>query len=143
MAQKSTIYNMYNDLVTAVRNVIEKKYIFLKDRPTNVNEESPMEKFVVIDLPVTISDYVIGNRKTYLTTSGVMYLFVQARSNSSLDVNSMGDFVDSIVDLFPIKGKYVTAVKPVVRLSGSDGHGFQVAVVYFDLRSKWGALSKK
>ena len=143
MAQKSTIYNMYNDLVSAVKTIVSNKYIFLKDRPTNVNAESPMEKFVVIDLPVTISDYVAGNRKTYLTTSGVMYLFVQARSNSTLDVNSMGDFVDSIVDLFPINGKYVTATKPVVRMSGNDGFGFQVAVVYFDLRSKWGALSKK
>lgn len=140
MAEKSTLYNIYNDLVKAVKPIVGNKYIFLKDRPKIKEGDVPMEKFIVIDLPVSIEDYVIGNKKTYLVTAGVFYLFTQSRSNDTLDVNTMGDFVDSIVGLFPIKGDYVSASSPVVRMTGSDEHGFQVTTITFDLHSRWKAF---
>lgn len=133
---KSTLYNIYNDLVKAVKPIVGSKYVFLKDRPKTKEGEVPMEKFVVVDLPVSIDDYVIGGKKTYLTTSGVFYLFTQARSNDTLDVNVMGDLVDNVVNLFPIKGDYVVASNPVVRMTGSDGMGFQVSTISFDLHSR-------
>ena len=140
MAKKSVIYSIYADLVNAMKNVIETKYVFLKDRPHFKEGEVPMPKFAVIDLPVSIRDYVIGERKTMLTSSGVFYLFTQARSNNTLDVNATGEFVDSVVELFPIVGDKSVATNPVVRMTGSDGQGFQVCTITFDLRCKWGAF---
>ena len=143
MAKKSVLYNLYADLLNPLKTVIEAKYIFLKDRPTTQGGEqyaAPMAKFAVIDLPVSIEDFVIGNKKTYLTTAGVFYLFVQARNNGTLDVNATGDFTDSVVDLFPIKGTYCSAANPVVRMTGSDGQGFQVVTITFDLQCKWKAF---
>lgn len=133
---KSTIYNIFNDLVTAVKPIVGSKYVFLKDRPKIKDGDVPMEKFIVVDLPISIDDYVIGGKKTYLTTSGVFYLFTQSRSNDTLDVNVMGDYVDAIVNLFPIKGDYMVASNPVVRMTGSDGQGFQVSTITFDLHSR-------
>lgn len=134
---KSTLYNIYADLVNAVKPIVGVKYVFLKDRPNIKEDEVPMSKFVVIDLPTTITDAVIGNNKTLLNTSGVFYAFVQARSNATLDVNAMGELVDSIVNLFPIDAKHVVATNPRVMMRGSDGQGFQVTTITFDLRCKW------
>lgn len=140
MAKKSVLYSIYADLVNAMKNVVDAKYVFLKDRPHFKEGELPMNKFVVVDLPVTIRDYVIGGRKTFLQTNGVFYLFTQSRSNNTLDVNATGDFVDEVVDLFPISGTKVVATNPEVLMTGSDGQGFQVCTISFDLRSKWGAF---
>lgn len=136
----STLYCIFSDLVAAMKTVVEGKYVFLKDRP-NVTDDAPMSKFVVIDLPLTIRDYVIGSRRTMLETDGILYAFVQSRSNATLDVNATGDFVDSIVSLFPISGTYCVATNPRVRLMGGDGQGFQVTTITFDLRSRWGVFN--
>lgn len=139
----STLYKIYSDLVTAVSGVINPKYIFLRERPKFENGSVAMSQFVVISLPVDIEDYVIGNRRTYLTTGGILYLFNQSKANGTLNLNATGSLVDSICDLFPISGTYISAVKPVVQMTGSDENGFQVTTVTFDLRSKWGALSNQ
>lgn len=142
MAKKSTLYHIYSDLVNAMKSVVETKYIFLKDRPNIKEDDVPMQKFVVIDLPTSIRDYVIGGRKTLLETSGVFYVFVQARSNKTLDVNATGEFIDSIVNLFPISGDNCVATNPSVRMTGSDGFGFQVTTITFDLRGRWGVFER-
>lgn len=139
----STLYKIYSDIVTAVSSVINSKYIFLRERPKFESGTIPMSQFVVISLPLDMEDYIIGNRKIYLTTGGILYLFNQSKSNGTLNLNATGTFIDSIVDLFPINGTYVSAVKPVVQQTGSDENGFQVTTVTFDLRSKWGALSNQ
>lgn len=132
---KTMLYNIYNDLVEAVKPIVGGKCVFLKDRPKFKPGTSPMEKFVVVDLPASIGDYVVGS-DNYFTTSGVFYLFTQSRSNETLDVNVMSDLVDVIFSLFPISGLYVVASNPEVRLTGSDGNGFQVSTVTFDLHTR-------
>lgn len=136
MAEKSTIFKIYSDLVTAVKAVIEQKYIFLKDRPNIKEDASPMKRFIVIDLPVTIRDQVIGNERTLLDSSGVFYLFVQARSNQTLDVNAAGDFVDAVCGIFPIRGECCVATNPNVQMRGTDGQDFQVITITFDIRTR-------
>ena len=143
MAAKSTLYNIFADLVDAVKNIVEPRFIFLQERPNVKNGDVPMSRFVVIELPIDMRDQVIGHRKTFIETSGVFYAFTQARSNNTLDVNTMGGFVDEITALFPIVGKYCVAVNPAVRLRGSDGDGFQVTTITFDLRSRWGVFERK
>jgi len=143
MAKKSTIYNIFNDFVEALKPIVDKKYIFLKDRPKIGKDDVPMKKFIIVDLPLGIDDLVIGHKKTCLVTSGVLYLFTQARSNDTLDPNATGDFADSVEELFPIKGQYIIACNPTVKLNGSDGQGFQVTVITFDLHSRWGVFKKE
>lgn len=140
---KSVLYNIYSDLVTAVNPVVGAKYVFLKDRPNVKDDETPMAKFVVIDIPTTIRDYVIGESKTMLQASGILHVFVSARSNNTLNLNAMGDLVDSLVELFPIKGNYAVATNPRVLMRGADGEGFQVTTITFDLRCRWGAFNSK
>ena len=140
MAKKSVLYSIYADLVNALKSVIEAKYIFLGERPKTSDTDTPMSKFAVIDLPVSISDYVIGNRKTYLTTAGVIYLFTAATKKNTLDVNVTGAFVDNVANLFPISGETCVASNPVVRMSGGDGEGYQVTTITFDLRCRWGVF---
>jgi hypothetical protein len=129
------LYNIYNDLVEAVKPIVGGKCVFLNDRPKFHEGTAPMEKFIVVDLPVSIGDYVTGS-ETYLTTSGIFYLFAQSRSNETLDVNVMGRMVDDVLSLFPVSGLFVVASNPVLRMTGSDGHGFQVATVTFDIHSR-------
>lgn len=143
MAKKSVLYSLYKDLLDAVKTVIETKYVFLKDRPKTKEGDDPMARFLVIDLPVSIEDYVIGNKKSLLNTAGVFYLFVQARNNGTLDVNATGDFTDSVANLFPINGEFCSAANPVVRMTGNDGQGFQVVTITFDLQTKWKAFEKE
>lgn len=140
MAKKSVLYNIYADLTNAMKTVVGAKAIFLKDRPNISDADIQMPKFVVIDLPVDIEDYVIGMKKTILNTSGVFYLFTQSRSNGTLDVNSAGELADSVIGLFPIVGECCTAANPVLRMRGSDGQGFQVTTITFDLQTKWRAF---
>ena len=141
MARKSVLYKMYEDLVTAMKGVIEEKYIFT-DRP-KLSDDRPLKKFAVINLPLNISDYVIGNKKTMLTTGGVFYLFTAETKVGTLDLNLSGNFVDDVIDLFPISGETIVAVNPVILMRGSDKQGFQVTTISFDLRSKWGVLADK
>lgn len=137
---KSTLYNIYSDLVEAVNPIVGIKYVFLKDRPNIKEGDKPMSRFVVIDLPITINDAVIGGKKTMLQTTGVFYAFTQSRSNNTLNVNETGELVDSLIGLFPISGQYVVASNPQVMMRGSDGQGFQVTTITFDLRSRWRAF---
>lgn len=140
MAKKSVLYMIFSDLVNTLKGVIDKKLIFLQDRPNVGEKDTPMSKFAVIDLPIEISDYVIGNKKTYLTTSGVFYLFTAATKQNTLDANATGDFLDSVLSLFPINASCCTATNPVIRLRGSDGMGYQVTTITFDLLCKWRAF---
>lgn len=139
----STLYNIYADLVDAMKDIVDAKYVFLKDRPSLKSGDVPMSKFVVVDLPTTIRDYVIGGRRTMLETSGVIYAFTQARSNNTVNITEMGELVDAIVDRFPISGTYCVATNPNVRMSGSDGQGFQVTTITFDLRCRWRAFEQQ
>lgn len=140
---KSTLYNIFADLVGAVSPIVNSKYIFLKDRPNVGDSGTPMSQFVVIDIPTTIQDYVIGESKTMLHMGGILYVFVQARSNNTLNVNAVGDLIDSLVSIFPIKGTHIVATNPRVLMSGADGQGFQVTTITFDLRCRWGVFSNQ
>lgn len=143
MAKKSTLYYIYSDLVNAVKNIIDSKYIFLGDRPNVNNEATPMSKFVVISLPLRIDDRVIGNRKISLETEGVLHLFTLARANNTLNLNDTGEFIDKAMSLFPISGDYCVATNPSVVLSGADNLGYQAVTIRFDLRSRWGVFENQ
>lgn len=136
MAAKSTISRIYTDLVTAIQEVITSKAIFTGGRPDFGEDEIPPKRFIVIELPVQIEDYVVGKSKFLLNTTGVVYIFDKAKKDTTLNVNATSDFVESVTDLFPIVGQYFSAVNPKVLMRGADEYGYQVVTVTFDIHSK-------
>lgn len=141
MATKSPITRIYTDLVKALSGVVESKYIFLGRPNTSMNSDCPMTKFAVVELPVRIRDYAIGQKKWMLVTQGVFFLFTKGKSNNTLNVNAASDFVDEVTSLFPIVGDVCSATNPVVLLDGSDEYGYQVTSISFDLITKVNVFS--
>lgn len=136
MAEKSTIAKMYDDLVNALDGVVERKFIFPGGRP-DIKEADleQMKKYIVIELPVQISDMAVGNKKFHLTTTGVFYLLSVAKKNKTFNVNMLSDFTEEVTDTFPIRGSYITATNPVVLMNGMDEFGYQVVTVTFDIHN--------
>lgn len=136
MATKSPIAAIYTDLVNALSGVIETKYIFPGGRPKTAEGSTTMNKFIVIELPVSIEDIAAGNKKFVLNTTGVFYLFIKSKANGTLNVNSTSDFLSSVESLFPIVGDYCGASSPRVLMNGADDFGFQLVTITFDLQTK-------
>ena len=115
MAKKSTIAKMYDDLINAMDGIVERKLIFPGGRP-DIKEADldKMEKYIVVELPVSIEDYAVGNHKFHLTTTGVFYLISKAKKNKTFNVNALSDFTEEVTDKFPISGKYIAATNPIV-----------------------------
>ena len=136
MAAKTPITLIYTDLVKALSGVIESKYVFLGRPNTSMNGDSTMAKFAVVELPLRIEDYAIGKKKWMLVTSGMFYLFTKSKANNTLNLNAASDFLESVVNLFPIVGDVCSATNPTVLLSGADEYGYQVTSITFDLQTK-------
>ena len=137
MAKKSTIAKMYDDLINAMDGIVERKLIFPGGRP-DIKEAGldKMEKYIVVELPVSIEDYAVGNHKFHLTTTGVFYLISKAKKNRTFNVNALSDFTEEVTDKFPISGKYIAATNPIVIMNGLDEFGFQIVTVSFDVHTK-------
>lgn len=136
MAANTTIALIYDDLVNAVKGIIEPEHIYLGCRPDVITEESPVSRFVVIDLPVHIKDMAAGNHKFHLTTIGVFHLFVKSKKNSTLNVNATSDFMEQLTGLFPISGEYVAATDPKVLTDGIDEYGYSFVTITFGLHTR-------
>jgi hypothetical protein len=137
MAEKSTIANMYDDLINAFDGIVERNLIFPGGRP-DIKEPDleKMPKYIVVELPVNIEDYAAGNNKYLLTTTGVVYLFSKAKKNRTFNVNALSDFTEAVTDKFPISGEYIAAANPTVLMNGTDEFGYQLVTVSFDIHSK-------
>ena len=137
MAEKSTIAKMYNDLVNAMEGIVERNFIFPGGRP-DIKEADleRMKKYIVIELPVSISDMAVGNHKFHLTTTGVLYLVSEAKKNRTYNVNALSDFTEEVTDRFPISGEYIAATNPTVLANGVDEYGYQIVTVSFDVHNK-------
>lgn len=128
---------MYDDLINAIDGIVERKYIFPGGRP-DIKEADleKMKKYIVVELPVSINDMVVGNNKFHLTTTGVFYLISQAKKNKTFNVNSLSDFTEEVTDLFPIRGEYIAATNPTVLSRGLDEFGYQIVTVTFDIHNR-------
>ena len=136
MAEKTTIAKMYDDLVNTLEGVVERKFIFPGGRP-DIKEADleKMSKYIVVELPVQVSDMAFGKHKFHLTTTGVFYLLSRAKKNKTFNVNTLSDFTENVTDLFPIRGNYITATNPTVIMNGMDEFGYQLVTVTFDIHN--------
>ena len=132
----ATIAKLYSDLVSALATVVDRECIFLGNRPRFSKEDAKFGRFVVIDIPDAVRDVAIGKHKLMLHTMGILSLFDKSKNDDTLRVNSMSDFIDAVTDLFPISGEYCVAANPIPLINGSDGYGYQVAEISFNLHTK-------
>lgn len=136
MAEKTTRAKIFDDLVDAIKSVIEPKYIFLGNRPKIDKDNVTMDKFAVIELPTRLRDVAVGKRKFLLETTGIFYLLTKSKTNNTLNVNAASDFEDNVLDLFPISGSYIAAVHPVTIMNKVDEYGYQVTSIMFEIHTK-------
>ena len=136
MAQKTTIAKIYDDLVNALEGIVERKLIFAQRPDIKEAEQDMMTKFIVVDLPVSIEDMVVGKNKFHLTTTGVFYLISKAKKNRTFNITSLSDFTEEVTDKFPISGEYIAATNPVVLSRGVDEYGYQIVTITFDIHNK-------
>lgn len=127
---------IYTDIVTALSQVIENKYIFLGRPDTSMNGDSPMNKFAVVELPVSIRDIAHGKKKFVLNTTGVLFLFTKGKNNNTLNLGPTSDFIEDVINLFPYTGAVCSISNPDVLMRGADKYGYQVTSISFDLQTK-------
>lgn len=136
MAAKTPMTLIYTDIVTALSQAIESKYIFLGRPDISKNVDSPMNKFMVVELPISIKDIAFGNKKFVLTTTGVLYLFTKGKRDNTMNLNATSDFISDVESLFPYNGLVCSISEPTVRLRGADEYGYQVTSITFALQTK-------
>lgn len=136
MAQMSTIAKMYNDLINGLEGIVERKYIFPQRPDVKDADLETMTKYIVVEIPVAITDMAAGNNKFHLTTAGVFYLISKAKKNMTFNVNSLSDFTEEVTDRFPIRGEYIVASNPSVLATGVDEFGYQIVTITFDIHTK-------
>lgn len=129
MANKPLTYRIFDDLTNAVAS-FSPVYI---GRPKTTSKS--MSYFIAVSLPAKISDTVAGNTDFSLATTGVYDIYVKAKTDSTMNVNSQTQLTEKVKELFPIKGNVIRATKPVVRFMGYDDYGFNVTRIMFDIRT--------
>lgn len=141
MAQsdKTPLEIMYEELIRFVATFIEIDYIFVGNRPDKV--ASAMSEFVVVDIPDEVKDMAAGNKDFALDTTGFIYVFCRAKSDSTLDQVTLSRLVYKIRDGFPMRSDHINGTKPRILPSGYDGNGFHIGTLSFRLRSKTNAFS--
>ena len=136
MASKTPMALIFTDIVNALSQAIESKYIFLGRPNTSMNGDSPMNKFAVVEFPAAIRDIAFGKKKFVLATTGTMYLFTKGKSDNTLNLNAASDFIDDVESLFPYNGAVCSISDPTVRFRGADEYGYQVTSITFILQTK-------
>ena len=129
MANKPLTYRIFGDLTNAVGSFSP---VYLGRPKTTDNPES---YFIVVTLPTDINDIAAGNTGFSLKTYGYYDIYVKAKTDSTMNVNSQTTLTAKVEALFPIKGEVMVASKPTLRFLGYDGYGFHVTRIMFDIRT--------
>lgn len=130
MAEKSFIYQIYDDLVAAMNKT--EVPVFL-DRPKTLKSE--LTKFIVITLPAQIYGLVKGGLGFRSGSNGMISVHCKAKTDNTVNINAQSSLVQQVLDLFPIAGETVEASNPSILMSGADGFGYQVTQITFKLRT--------
>lgn len=92
---------------------------FTSDRPKAVPDK--MERFVVVELPVRLSD-----RHAYGETTARVRLYVRDKPSGVEDVEKAAEMQREVFRLFPWHADGYQFGKPVTIPMGSDGNGFHI-----------------
>lgn len=93
--------------------------VFVENRPRAASEQ--IEDMIVVSLP-----YRIYDEGAYQRTSARFEIIVKERQGGIPRVDKLQEILDSLTELFPIKGSRFTISNPFVALKGSDGVGWTI-----------------
>ena len=131
MSKQPIVTRIYADLKKAFSGIAEKLYF---GRPKTV--DSTVISFLSIELPANIQDITTGHSDYVINTTGVVTLYVKAKSDSTLNVNTQTKLAQEVLDRFPINGEVIVASNPTMRSLGFDGYGFNQVYFLFKIRTK-------
>lgn len=129
---ESLLYLIYQDLTKAVEGVGQGVYL---DRPKTSDKD--LSSFVVINIPTSIRGRLKGKMRVMADCFGTYSVFCKAKTNATLNIGAQSNLVESVVDLFPINGKHISATEPTILMRGEDGYGYQVTLITFKIRTKF------
>lgn len=93
--------------------------VFVENRPMASSEQ--IQDMIVVSLP-----YRIYDEGAWQSTSLRFELIVKDRQGGIPRVEKLQSMLDSLTELFPIKGSRFLATRPFVALKGNDGVGWTI-----------------
>lgn len=107
--------------------------IYTSERPKVIGEN--LNEFMVVSLPVMLYNKTYGTG--YGITSSYARIEIFVRDVNGLEqVAKLDNYIQRIVDKFPINNDLLTMSRPRVVLSGADGYGFHVATIQASFLTK-------
>lgn len=132
MANETPIYKMLDTVTKAVSSLGIPAYPL--NRPDKVAES--VKSFVVVDVPVRSRNLAHGDDGFLDILIGIVYVFHKCKSDGTPNIDGQTRLVESVRELFPIKGDSCECVRPRYLYDGGDGYGYQVTSLMFDIRLK-------
>lgn len=107
--------------------------IYTSERPKVIGEN--LNEFMVVSLPVMLYNKTYGTG--YGITSSYARIEIFARDVNGLEqVAKLDNYIQRIIDKFPINNDLLIMSRPRVVLSGADGYGFHVATIQASFLTK-------
>jgi hypothetical protein len=107
--------------------------IYTSERPKVIGEN--LNEFMVVSLPVMLYNKTYGTG--YGLTSSYARIEIFVRDVNGLEqVAKLDNYIQQIVDKFPINNDLLIMSRPRVVLSGADGYGFHVATIQASFLTK-------
>ena len=107
--------------------------IYTSERPKVIGEN--LNEFMVVSLPVMLYNKTYGTG--YGITSSYARIEIFVRDVNGLEqVAKLDNYIQRIVDKFPINNDFLIMSRPRVVLSVADGYGFHVATIQASFLTK-------
>lgn len=107
--------------------------IYTSERPKVIGEN--LNEFMVVSLPVMLYNKTYGTG--YGITSSYARIEIFVRDVNGLEqVAKLDNYIQRIIDKFPINKDLLIMSRPRVVLSGADGYGFHVATIQASFLTK-------
>ena len=127
---KPLIYRIFADLTSAVTGIVDKVSL---GRPKTLAES--VNSLISVELPASMQAVFAGDPEMSMETFGVIYIYVKAKPDGTMNVGAQTSILEKVKKLFPIKGEVSVSTKPEARFMGYDGYGFHVTQVMFSIRT--------
>jgi hypothetical protein len=107
--------------------------IYTSERPKVIGEN--LNEFMVVSLPVMLYNKTYGTGYGITSSYARIEIFVRD-VNGVEQVAKLDNYIQRIIDKFPINNDLLIMSRPRVVLSGADGYGFHVATIQASFLTK-------
>ncbi len=130
MAENSLTYKVFEIMGSRLKSIGCSYY--LQDRPLNIPEKT--DRFVVLRISGRLYDRTKGFKGSGKTTSGLIYAFQRSKSDGTPNIKKLTSLERDVMNLFPISETGVCCTHPRWLSGVSDGYGFNMSSIIFDVR---------